>query len=104
MNTKTREELVIEEIEAKYDKENLSLMSTEEEKMIKKFVDCINPIVNVFFSEIAEYINRETEGQFNKDNFNKVYSNNLNFNKTKKETRKGIEEIKREISKFFIIK
>ena len=99
---KTREELVIEEVEAKYEEENSRLILTEEEKAINKFVESISPITNTFFTEMVEYLNREVVQQLNKDSFdknsfNKNNFNNMNFNKT-------AEEIGRTISKILTMK
>lgn len=102
IKNKTREELVIEEVEAKYEEESSRLILTEEEKAINKFVERISPITSIFFTEMVEYLNREVAQQLNKDsfdknNFNKNNYNNVNFSKT-------AEEIGRTISKILTMK
>lgn len=102
VKNKTREELVIEEVEGKYEEESSRLILTEEEKAINKFVESISPITSIFFTEMVEYLNREVAQQLNKDSFdknsfNKNNFNNMNFSKT-------AEEIGRTISKIFTMK
>lgn len=75
---KTREELVIEEVEREFEKENVVL--TEQDKLIAKIAEYANPILDIFLTELLE-------------NSRNGKSGNMRFDRTAEEGKKAIMKL-----------
>ena len=79
-NLKTKEQLVIEELERNFKNENIVV--TEQEKKIAKLAEHVNPILYTFFTEFSE------------NSKNNIPVDNMKFDKTQ-------DMIEKAVVKFF---